>query len=435
MKKRALFNVGSIIVVVLAMLIAISITTFAANNMSAVVTSSGKVAQGQSITFSVKINNGKGVQGILVIPTYDKSVFELVGGEWVISGGLMQDFSVANGDGVIAFSPAKDINTTVLTFKLKAKSDAPLGNQTVSAEIVVTDGNGNNNLTVTSSTVQIQCNHNYSTNDLTYLKSEASCSSPALYYKICTICGEHNTETFPYGEKLDHTPGAAATETTAQKCTVCGQTLVPALGHTHNYSSEISSNENEHWYACTSCGAKKSAGKHVFDSNCDADCSECGYERTVTHNFGTELFYDGNNHWQECDVCGEKASETSHNWDNGVLTQEATEGYSGIKTYCCQSCNAEKIELTPALGSTNEGNGNQDIGNGNQNIDNSNEGIDSNNNSNVAMMVVAIVEGVIIVALVVVIITSKKKLPTVNKEENSDESIVKIESNDTETES
>ena len=504
MKKQTIARLTTVILAALILTFLMSISVFAAST-SATVSSSGKVACGDTITFSVKINNGSGIQGIAVIPSYDKTVFELVSGEWVITGGLMPDFSVENGDGVVAFSPAVDINTTVLTFTLKAKSDAPLGNQTVSAEVIVTDSNGTANLTVTGSTVEIQCKHNYSTNDRTYLKSEASCTSPALYYKICLTCGEHNTETFPYGQKLDHTytekvadkylksaasctdkavyyvscsvcgqkgtdtfesgtekghtyqsewssnseqhwhecsvcgekkdaeahaPGAEATEQSAQKCTVCDYIIVPILGHTHDYSSSISSDENGHWYSCSGCDEKKDEGEHIFDNDCDKDCNICGYERTINHTFSTKLSYDDNFHWNECTLCGTRANESAHKWDNGTLTQEATEEFSGIKTYHCADCVAEKIELTPAVGSANNNASNNNDANSSP----------SNNNSNTAIMIVAIVEGVIIVVLLALLIFKKKTNNIVNESPESNEegenghNDEAVESNDTDGE-
>lgn len=416
-------KIASILLLIVIIAVVGSIAAFASSNTSATVSSSGQVARGDSITFSVQINNGNRISGIAIIPSYDKSIFELVSGEWIITGGLMPDFSVENGDGVIAFSPAQDINTKVLTFTLKAKSDAPMGTQTVSADVIVTDSNGNSNLTVTASTVEIQCKHNYSTSDRTYLKSEASCSSPALYYKICLTCGEHATETFTYGDTLPHTPGPEATENTAQQCTVCGHVIVPALGHTHNYSSDLSSDANSHWYACSGCGEKKDEGAHVFDNDCDATCNVCSYEREITHAFGEVIFYDDNSHWQQCALCGEKASQDSHSWDNGTLTQEATETHSGIKTYSCENCNAEKIELTPVI--TNDSN----ISDGTD---------DSTNNvNNPTFMIVSIVEGVVIVVLIVLLVVSKKKRSgnIVEDDSASGENNATINNSDTETDS
>ena len=42
-----------------------------------------------------------------------------------------------------------------------------------------------------------------------YLKSAATCTAKAVYYKSCTVCGEKGTETFSYGTPLDHDWGEA----------------------------------------------------------------------------------------------------------------------------------------------------------------------------------------------------------------------------------
>ncbi len=44
------------------------------------------------------------------------------------------------------------------------------------------------------------------------------------HWQICQVCGEK-------GNEAEHVPGDAATETTPQICTVCGEVLVPALGN------------------------------------------------------------------------------------------------------------------------------------------------------------------------------------------------------------
>ena len=42
-----------------------------------------------------------------------------------------------------------------------------------------------------------------------YLKSAATCTAKAVYYKSCTVCGGKGTETFSYGTPLDHDWGEA----------------------------------------------------------------------------------------------------------------------------------------------------------------------------------------------------------------------------------
>ena len=64
----------------------------------------------------------------------------------------------------------------------------------------------------------------------TYKATNATCKNQATYYYSCA-CGEKGTTTFADGALATHTPGADATCTTAQTCTVCGAEIKGALGH------------------------------------------------------------------------------------------------------------------------------------------------------------------------------------------------------------
>ncbi len=153
------------------------------------------------------------------------------------------------------------------------------------------------------------------------------------HYHACSVCGDKKDVT-------KHTPGAPATEYTAQKCTECGYVLVAALGHQHKWADTMTSDENGHWYACSGCNDKKDEAAHTFEHDCDTDCADCGYTRTTEHKFGESWVSDGNNHWHECSVCGEKADEEAH--APGV---EATEDTA-------QTCTVCDYELVAALGHT-----------------------------------------------------------------------------------
>ena len=76
----------------------------------------------------------------------------------------------------------------------------------------------------------------------------ATCTTP----QVCTVCGK---EIVP---AKGHTPGAAATCTTPQVCTVCGEVIVPAKGHTEGApvvkSEPTKSKEGSQVIKCTVCG-------------------------------------------------------------------------------------------------------------------------------------------------------------------------------------
>lgn len=177
--------------------------------------------------------------------------------------------------------------------------------------------------------------------------------------RVCTVCqleetgdhgyktswskdrNEHWHECADCKDKKDaaaHTPGAEATETTAQTCTVCNYIIKAALGHTHDYAEEWTTDEAGHWYTCAGCEEKGEYADHDFENDCDPDCSICGYVREAGHTFGTEWVTDGENHWHECTICGELEGEEAH-----TPGAEATETTAQVCTVC-------DYEIAPALG-------------------------------------------------------------------------------------
>ena len=117
--------------------------------------------------------------------------------------------------------------------------------------------------------------HNYTskTTSSTYLKSDATCTSAAVYYYKCSRCTSKGSSTYTYGSALGHNPvcnndGYAASCTAAGKtdsysCSRCGVTTtssstLAALGHNYTYSYASSSTCMA---KCTRCSAS-SAGAH-----------------------------------------------------------------------------------------------------------------------------------------------------------------------------
>ena len=122
------------------------------------------------------------------------------------------------------------------------------------------------------------------------LKSQATCTSPAVYYKTCS-CGAKGTETFTYGS---------------------------ALGHTA--SSTWGKDANYHWNVCSRCGAKGDLVAHTFGS--DGKCTVCGYSKADAHVHTSHLTRvpakaatcttDGNTQYYICD-CGQWFTDVTCN--------------------------------------------------------------------------------------------------------------------------
>lgn len=152
------------------------------------------------------------------------------------------------------------------------------------------------------------------------------------HWHECSVCKNKK-------DLAAHTPGAEATETTAQTCTTCGYIITPALGHKHSYATTWTTNDEGHWYACSGCEEKGSYAKHDFENACDTDCSICSYTRETNHTYGEKWTSNETNHWHVCTGCGLKADEAVH--EPGAAATETT----------AQTCTICGYEIAPALGS------------------------------------------------------------------------------------
>lgn len=173
-----------------------------------------------------------------------------------------------------------------------------------------------------------------------YKFKDATCESKALYYYSCE-CGVKGTETFEYGEALNHdysnwvnegdfhsktcsrdashkitashTPSNPATETQDQICIDCSAVLQSALGHVcalhltyYPYKdSTCTSGGNYAYYACT-------CQKYYLDSQATQEIVNVNdvLIGKLNHDFST-LNHNESQHYLECE-CGEKERFEDH---------------------------------------------------------------------------------------------------------------------------
>lgn len=153
-----------------------------------------------------------------------------------------------------------------------------------------------------------------------------NCTSDGIRTYTCLVCGATKTETIP---AKGHTPGAAATCTSPQKCTDCGAQLVPATDHKwdNGYITKEPTcmEEGVRTYTCIYCG-------HTETEPVAPKGHTPGAAATCTSP-------------QKCTVCGAQlAPATGHNFDNGIITKEPTCMEEGVRTYTCSSCGTTRTE-------------------------------------------------------------------------------------------
>ena len=204
-----------------------------------------------------------------------------------------------------------------------------------------------------------------------YLKSAATCTSPAVYYEHCSVCDEKLNTTFTSGSTVPHTESGwksaadghwkectvcnqitttktahnpdhtgHATEEYAIKCTECGYVIEAQLGHTHVFDKEVATDTYKvtdatckakaTYYKSCVCGEK---GTETFEygelaehnwtpATCTAPktCSVCQATEgdPLGHTEGREWKYNSTSHWHVCTVCGAKTDEPEeHQFDGG----------------------------------------------------------------------------------------------------------------------
>ncbi len=202
-----------------------------------------------------------------------------------------------------------------------------------------------------------------------YIKSAATCTEPAVYYKSCE-CGETSTDTFTSGNALGHD--------------------FIVLQH----------DENQHWKKCSRCDVTDIKSDHDYDSEQDNICNVCGYNRGIApghthtlikvdgtpatcteegvkdywkcsecgklfeneqgtaeitdtgipakgHSYSSIWSSDTACHWHQCIACIAETDKAAHIWGTGVITTPPTTTEEGVKTYTCEVCGTAKTESVP----------------------------------------------------------------------------------------
>ena len=122
-----------------------------------------------------------------------------------------------------------------------------------------------------------------------------TCTKDGYTTHTCTRCGDSYTDSKVSAK--GHTPGAAATCTSDQTCTVCGVVVKNKLGHSYNavVTAPTCTTEGFTTHTCTRCG----------DSYTDSKVSAKGHTPTVIPAIPATCTDLGKTEGSKCSVCGE----------------------------------------------------------------------------------------------------------------------------------
>ena len=170
-----------------------------------------------------------------------------------------------------------------------------------------------------------------------YLKSAATCTEKAVYYKSCTVCGLSSAgtadeATFESGEPLDHDFGAWTSNGNGTHTRVC--------------SRDASHTETDN---CTG-GTASCTMKAV----CEVCKAEYGEKDPEHHAEGCELEWvvTETEHEQKYSLCGKVTiAKEKHTFGDWTITQRPTLNRDGEKERICQICQYKETKTIPATGS------------------------------------------------------------------------------------
>ena len=170
-----------------------------------------------------------------------------------------------------------------------------------------------------------------------YLKSDATCTAKAVYYKSCTVCGLSSAgtvdeATFESGEPLDHDFGAWTSNGNDTHTRVC--------------SRDASHTETDN---CTG-GTASCTMKAV----CEVCKAEYGEKDPEHHAEGCELEWvvTETEHEQKYSLCGKVTiAKEKHTFGDWTIIQRPTSNRDGEKERICQICQYKETKTIPATGS------------------------------------------------------------------------------------
>ena len=340
-----------IVVLLCALLTVFSVATTVSAAKSASISLSANdtsVGGGDKVTITVKATVDQCDNGGMEV-SLDTKRFELISGDWLLNG-ILTDFDEKSKDGVFALDTTKKLSGKVFQLVIKVKTDAPLGSGNVTFKFKADE-----KIVSKSISIKVTCSHKYSNscdtscnlcgatrkishswNNGDVIKA-ATCTDTGSAKFTCTVCKETKTDKL---DKTSHTYD----HNCDTDCNVCGVTreithvlawacdltdhwmACSVCGHqqdksAHTMDTGVASIAEGHGSLCTTCNLIPNIQPHAFDSNCDGDCADCGYQRPVNHFYGVTWHYDTQGHWQSCMLCGNKTEPQAHVTGQEVVTE------------------------------------------------------------------------------------------------------------------
>ena len=313
-------------------------------------------------------------------PNFDKNVFEIVSGEWLLDGAALSNFNGTSA--AIAYSNAVEKSGDIFKYVLKVKDNANLKNTTIKTDAVIKNGAASVESTAGSATVKVICkNHSFGAWD----KADNN-----NHKHTCTACGTAESSAHTWnGGTITKTATCKETGVKTYTCTVCNATKTETIAATTNHTfgnwtqtKEPTCNEkgteSRTCSICQKVETKDIAAKgHSMgnwttakEATCDEKgsqtrtCSKCSHKETkdikaLGHKFSNPTVTKEPTCFEEgiesakCTRCDKETTNTlpkkEHTFGESVVVTPATETAVGKQTKTCTICNTVVEEEIPMI--------------------------------------------------------------------------------------
>lgn len=328
------------LLVCLVLVFSLSISAFAAGSAKVNSDASADVIKvGDTVVVTVSLSDCAPFKSMALTPNFDKNVFEIVSGEWLLDGAALSNFNGTSA--AIAYSNAVEKSGDIFKYVLKVKDNATLKNTTIKTDAVIKNGAASVESTAGSATVKVICkNHSFGA----WSKADNN-----NHKHTCTACGTAESSAHTWnGGTITKAATCKETGVKTYTCTVCNATKTETIATTTNHTFGNWTQTKEP--TCTAKGTE-SRTCSICQKVETKDIAAKGHSMGKWTTAKEATCEEKGSQTRTCSKCSHKETKDikalGHKFSNPTVTKEPTCSEEGIESGKCTRCDKETTNTLP----------------------------------------------------------------------------------------
>lgn len=328
------------LLVCLVLVFSLSISAFAAGSAKVNSDASANVIKvGDTVVVTVSLSDCAPFKSMALTPNFDKNVFEIVSGEWLLDGAALSNFNGTSA--AIAYSNAVEKSGDIFKYVLKVKDNATLKNTTIKTDAVIKNGAASVESTAGSATVKVICkNHSFGA----WSKADNN-----NHKHTCTACGTAESSAHTWnGGTITKAATCKETGVKTYTCTVCNATKTETIATTTNHTFGNWTQTKEP--TCTTKGTE-SRTCSICQKVETKDIAAKGHSMGKWTTAKEATCEEKGSQTRTCSKCSHKETKDikalGHKFSNPTVTKEPTCSEEGIESGKCTRCDKETTNTLP----------------------------------------------------------------------------------------